>query len=76
MLKELDMREADGISVVLLWDTQSVHDDSITPLLVRVEDRKTSTSFEIACDTGAEGLHAFHHPYAARDTAATGKVAA
>jgi len=76
MLKELDTREADGISVGLFWNTDSKHDDAIAPMLVAVEDRKTGQSFTIECDTGNEGLHAFYHPFAARETAAVGKVAA
>jgi hypothetical protein len=56
--RELALRQADRLSVRLLW-----HGDS--NLTVKVEDGKTNKWFEFAVNP-AEALKAFYHPYALR----------
>jgi hypothetical protein len=55
--RELAYREADGIEVTLLWYAET---DQIA---VRVSDARTGDRFELRIDA-AEGLDAFHHPFA------------
>jgi hypothetical protein len=55
--RELNYREADGISVALLWCGE---DDSLT---VVVEDLKEETSFEVPANR-QNMQDVFEHPYA------------
>ena len=73
-LKELDMRESDGLTVTLAWNPAAEYDESISPLIVDVSDSRTGERFQLLCDSGTEGLHAFHHPYAQRDFTSAGQV--
>jgi hypothetical protein len=54
---ELDYRENDGISVLLLWNP------STDKLTVSVYDEKKDDAFELDVDP-SEALDAFRHPYA------------
>jgi hypothetical protein len=56
-LAELDYREADGISVSLVWNR---NDGALTLL---VEDTRAGTSFELAV-AAREARDAFQHPFA------------
>jgi hypothetical protein len=56
--RELAQRTADGIEVVLLWCQVT------EGLSVVVYDERSGRSFELAVETGAEALDAFHHPFA------------
>ena len=55
--RELAFRETDGITVQLLWESDT---DALT---LSVEDGRAGVFFEVpvACD---RGLEAFNHPYA------------
>jgi hypothetical protein len=68
MERELAQRESDGISVTLLWDSES---DRLT---VSVDDRRTGESFELHAQPQS-AMDVFRHPYAyaasrGRETAA------
>ena len=54
---ELDYRETDGISVLLLWNPST---DATT---ISVYDEKSDDAFELEIDP-ADALDAFRHPYA------------
>jgi len=55
---ELAHRSADGIDVVLLWDSEVGH------LWVAVEDARTGETFELSAAGGSEALELFYHPFA------------
>ena len=57
MEKELAQRENDGISVTLLWHTET---DRLT---VSVRDLRTGEAFELAAGA-RDAMDVFHHPYA------------
>ena len=68
MGRELAHRESDGISITLLWDSES---DRLT---VFVDDRRTGESFELDAQP-QNAMDVFRHPYAyaassGRETAA------
>ena len=68
MERELAQRESDGVSVTLLWDSES---DRLT---VRVEDLRTGEAFELNAQPQS-AMDVFRHPYACaaslgRETAA------
>ena len=56
-IRELDHRHGDGISVSLLWNSQT------NDVLVAVHDERADESFELRV-APADALDAFHHPYA------------
>jgi hypothetical protein len=55
--RELDYRDSDGISVLLLWHPAT---DSLS---ISVHDEPTDEVFELGVDA-ADALDAFRHPYA------------
>ncbi|HET6864259.1 MAG TPA: hypothetical protein VFH37_03645 [Candidatus Saccharimonadales bacterium] len=55
--RELNYREADGISVALVWKPE---DDSLSVL---VDDAKAETAFEVSV-TPETAVQVFEHPYA------------
>lgn len=57
MIRELDHRGSDGVSVTLLWDTQT------NRVFVSVVDERHGVPVEFAV-RGGDALDAFHHPYA------------
>ena len=57
MEKELAQRENDGISVTLLWHTET---DRLT---VSVRDSRTGEAFELAAGAD-DAMDVFHHPFA------------
>jgi hypothetical protein len=58
LIRELDSRSADRISVRLLWRPA---DDRV---LVAVADARTGNAFELEVCEGERALDVFHHPYA------------
>ncbi len=56
-LRELALREADGVRVLLLWHPR---DDALT---VSVEDSPSGNRFEFPVERD-QGLDAFYHPFA------------
>jgi hypothetical protein len=62
-IRELDSRTRDGISVRLLWNSQT------NRVSVVLEDARTGESFDFKVN-GADALAAFHHPYAYMSLAA------
>jgi hypothetical protein len=56
-IRELAVRESDGINVVLLWHPSS---DAVT---VSVEDARVSECFQLAVAPN-RALDAFYHPFA------------
>jgi hypothetical protein len=57
VIRELDHRTSDGVSVTLLWNTQT---DRVS---VSVVEERQGVAFEFPVRAG-EALDAFHHPYA------------
>ena len=55
--RELDHRWSDGVSVTLLWNTQT------NRVSVSVLDERRDVAFEFAVQA-EDALDAFHHPYA------------
>ena len=55
--RELDHRWSDGVSVTLLWNTQT------NRVSVSVLDERRGVAFEFAVQAD-DALDAFHHPYA------------
>jgi hypothetical protein len=55
--RELALRETDGITVQLLWETD------VDALTLSVEDGRTGVVFELPVARD-RGLEAFHHPFA------------
>jgi hypothetical protein len=58
MLRELNQREHDGLTVTLLWDAS---DDT---LQVTVDDARTGVRFELRDVPKHDAHDAFHHPFA------------
>jgi hypothetical protein len=57
MEKELAQRENDGITIILVWDTETDR------LGVSVVDRRAGEAFTLPVDAAA-AMDVFHHPYA------------
>ena len=57
VMRELDHRWSDGVSVTLLWNTQT------NRVSVSVLDERRGVAFEFAVQAD-DALDAFHHPYA------------
>jgi hypothetical protein len=57
MIKELDQRESNGLTVSLLWNRLT------NAVSVHVYDSTTEQEFELDC-AADEALDAFHHPFA------------
>jgi hypothetical protein len=57
VIRELDHRTNDGISVTLLWNAQT------NRVLVSVVDEPHRVSFDMEV-AAADAADAFHHPYA------------
>ena len=57
VIRELDQRRGDGITVTLLWDTDA------NRVFVSVLEERDGTCFRFEV-TAAEAADAFHHPYA------------
>lgn len=57
VIRELDRRTNDGISVTLLWDAET------NRVFVSVLEERDGTWFEFEV-AGADAAEAFHHPYA------------
>jgi hypothetical protein len=55
-IRELALRESDGVRVVLLWHPR---EDAVT---VSVEDARADQRFELAVER-EHALDAFYHPY-------------
>jgi hypothetical protein len=60
--RELALRESDGITVQLLWESD------VDALTLSVEDGRTGVVFELPVARD-HGLNAFHHPFAYACTA-------
>ena len=58
MPTELAHRAADGIEVLLLWDS------GVGRLRVVVDDLRDGGSFELLAGDGRQALDAFYHPFA------------
>jgi hypothetical protein len=58
MLRELDHRTNDRLSVWLLWHTTEDR------LIVAVAEETTGVRFQIDVRNGERALDVFHHPYA------------
>lgn len=72
--RELDSREADGISVFLLWRKGFENEDLF---LVAVDDARTETSFNLNPETFEQARHCYYHPFAsANSILKSGKIAA
>ena len=56
-IRELDQRTSDGITVTLLWNTETDR------VFVSVVEERHGVSFEFAVPA-ADAADAFHHPYA------------
>jgi RNase P/RNase MRP subunit p30 len=61
---ELAQRSSSGIDVSLFWQQH----DGVDTILVRVHDRETGASFEIAAEPRL-ALEFYYHPFAYRDQA-------
>jgi hypothetical protein len=57
LMKELAIRESNGLAVVLLWDPS---EDAVT---VSVDDSRTGDRFRLEVDR-ERALDAFYHPFA------------
>jgi hypothetical protein len=57
VIRELDRRRNDGISVTLLWNADT------NRVFVSVVEERAAVSFEFEV-AGAHAADAFHHPYA------------
>lgn len=57
LLRELDTRTRDGVSVRLLWDPNTDR------AIVEVERLSTGERFTLTCETQDNPLDVFHHPY-------------
>lgn len=57
VIRELDQRTNDGITVTLLWHAET------NRVVVSVVEERHGVSFEFAVAT-ADAADAFHHPYA------------
>ena len=66
MPTELAHRAADGIEVLLLWDSGDGR------LRVVVDDLRDGGSFELLAGDGREALDAFYHPFAYASTGVAG----
>jgi hypothetical protein len=60
VIRELDQRTSDGISVTLLWNAET------NRVFVSVVEERHGESFEFEV-AGADAAEAFHHPYAYHD---------
>jgi hypothetical protein len=58
MIRELDSRISDGISVRLLWYPDNGR------VSITVDDAKTGEAFELGVREGKRALDVYHHPYA------------
>lgn len=79
MLRELDSRQSDSgrIEVTLYWNSESKDSALVSPLRVVVTDGAEGSILTVECDTTAEALDAFHHPFAvANSILKTGRIAA
>jgi len=56
-IRELDHRQANGIGVALLWDSET------NRVFVTVDDARQGYSLELDVEPG-DALDAFHHPFA------------
>ena len=56
VIRELDQRTTDGITVTLLWNAQT------NGVFVSVVEERNGVSFEFAVPA-ADAADAFHHPY-------------
>jgi hypothetical protein len=56
-IRELDHRQAEGIGVTLLWDSET------NRVFVTVDDARQGVSLELDVEPG-DALDAFHHPFA------------
>jgi hypothetical protein len=56
-IRELDHRQAEGIGVTLLWDSET------NRVFVTVDDSRQGYSLELDIEPG-DALDAFHHPFA------------
>lgn len=57
VIRELDHRASDGISVTMLWNAET------NRVLIRVAEESQGASFEFVV-AGPDAADAFHHPYA------------
>jgi len=77
MLRELDSRENDRITVRLLWNDSAKIDPTVSEFQVKVIDAKEGERFSISLDTFNAAREAYFHPYGVRDSLLkSGKVAA
>ena len=77
MLKEINGRESDGISVTLLWEDSTKTNPTKPEFEVRVVDSKRGEDFAIQCDTFPQAKSAYYHPFAVANSALkSGRIAA
>ena len=77
MLRELNERSSNGITVWLLWNDDAKNDPTKPEFQVKVMDVSDGDLFTIHADTFAQAREAYYHPFAMRNYALkTGRLKA
>lgn len=77
MLKEINQRESDGVTVTFFWNDSAKNNPSVPEFKIVVIDAKCEENFTLDADTFEDAKECYYHPFAsASRVLKTGKVSA